>query len=185
MVTKTKAKPRKKAATEQPQEVTTPASETPGPMPMPMARVGRRPLYGEAKFDLVEPLEGEEPLIVTIQINLAYEQLEAIPFHEGATNLEAWQAIAPFVTAWNVKRWNHATGEKEPVPPPAEAGWEVLKVLDALETYWLQRVVRFGYKRTPQGEEDRGNASAGSLTTPTSENAGDSTDPAMKTTKPD
>ncbi len=148
--------------------------ETPKAPVIPMSGYRRRPLYGEVVYDIVEPMEGYEPLKATIQINLSYEQLEAIPFNREATNQEVWEAIAPYVTAWTVTRQNLETGEFEPVPPPAEAGWEVLKVLDPLETLWLHRAVRFGYRGTPKGEEDRGNDSAGSAPTPDSGNDSDS-----------
>lgn len=162
--------PRKKAAPVAAVEQVEPPKAT----VIQMSGYRRRPLYGETTYDIVEPMEGYEPLKATIRINLSYEELEAIPFNRKVTNQEVWEAIAPHVTAWTVTRYNHETGDYEPVPPPAEAGWEVLKALDSLETVWLHRAVRFGYLTTPKGEEDRGKDSSGSESTPSTESDNDS-----------
>lgn len=98
-------------------------------------------------WDDLAPEEGCEPLTVTVQSNLTFEQIDAIPsalrpnpngdgIIISATDATR-AAIAPFVLGWNAEAVNLATGETEPLPPPAEAGPDVFRALDWQVAAWL------------------------------------------------
>lgn len=111
-----------------------------------LARYRRPARYREFTYDEMPGLEdGAEPLRVTVQSNLSFAELDAIPYGAGTPYVDVFKAIAPYVTAWNVQRVVHETGQLEDVPPPAEVGWEILQVLDHLEANWLMDKVKFGY----------------------------------------
>lgn len=116
--------------------------------PAPVAITGYvRPLiYREFTYDEYPNLpEGAEPLTVKVPVNLSFDQLDAIPYSTGTAYADLWQVIAPYVVEWNVIRTALETGQPEPVPPPAEAGWEVFRVLDHIEANWVADKVKFGY----------------------------------------
>lgn len=107
----------------------------------------RRPhTYREFRFDEYPDLPaGAEPLTVKVRANLSFDEIDAIPFGAGTPYADVFQAIAPHVVTWNVIREVLETGQMEAVPPPAEAGWEVLQVLDHLEANWVLDKVKFGH----------------------------------------
>jgi hypothetical protein len=130
--------------------------------------------------------EGQEPLRVKLRSNLSFMELDQIPFSAGVSYTELFQAIAPYVVEWNVQRTVIETGEMEAVPPPAEAGWEVLQVLDHIEANWVAEQVKYGYLATAEDAKNaaealrkaltdaKKNGSRGSGTTPVPSNAEDS-----------
>lgn len=134
----------------------------------------RRPLFATKTFDVTTEGDGFTALEVTYRLNLSYAELDAIPFGREVTTQEAWQALAPYITGWNIGTLDPDTGEPVPVPPPAEAGWEVCRHLDALETAWLLNTIKFAYLATPKGEEERSKSSAESVSTPKTESDNDS-----------
>lgn len=87
--------------------------------------------------DFWDEKERSLPLSVLVPANLTFEQLDAIPYGDGVAYEEIERALAPYVTRWNVTAVNLDTGQREPVPPPAEAGPDALKVLSAVELEWL------------------------------------------------
>jgi hypothetical protein len=118
----------------------------PTPPPIDIARYRRPARYRDFAYSEMPGLEeGQEPLRITVQSNLSFGQLDAIPYGKGTPYVDVFQAIAPYITAWNVEREVMETGELEPVPPPSEAGWEVLQVLDHIEAHWVMDKVKFGY----------------------------------------
>lgn len=111
-----------------------------------LARYRRPARYREFTYSEMPGLEeGAEPFTVTVQSNLSFAELDAIPYGAGTPYIEVFKAISPYVTAWNVEREVLETGQREAVPPPAEAGWEILQVLDHIEANWLMDKVKFGY----------------------------------------
>lgn len=78
--------------------------------------------YRKCTRELADQPEGTEPFTVTVQSNLSFEQINAIPVGRGVSFQDGFAAIAPYVTGWNLVGVNHETGEPEAVPPPAEAG---------------------------------------------------------------
>lgn len=72
-----------------------------------------------------EAAEGAEPFRATIVTSLTFAEIDAIPISGNWG--EIFDAIAPYVVAWNVMARNSETGEYEPLPPPADAGADVLR----------------------------------------------------------
>jgi hypothetical protein len=98
-------------------------------------------------WDDLAPEEGSPPLTVTVQTNLSFEQIDAIPSAlrpnadgDGviifATDRHR-EAIAPYVLEWNAEAVNEKTGEAVSLPPPAEAGPDIFRALDWQVAAWL------------------------------------------------
>lgn len=115
-----------------------------------------RPRYRDVTCDWFDLEDGEEPLKATIRTNLTFAQLEEIPSGDHVTFPEVWEVIYPYVVAWNVLAEDESTGDIVPVPPPAEAGPEVAKLLDAQMSLWLITQVRMAHL----GGAERKNGSA-------------------------
>lgn len=130
--------------------------------PVQISGYRRKPRYGTFVFDLNEDGEDFTPLEVTIRVNLTFGELDDIPNTPTTTFREIFDVIAPYVIAWNVERENLEAGEMVPVPPPAEGGPDMFKVLDHLEIAWLILKVRTGHL----GGEDQKKDSTPSEPTP-------------------
>lgn len=78
--------------------------------------------------------EGEDaaPLRVKV-LDLTTKQTEDIPWGTRVKLRESYEAIAPYVVAWDLRAENIRTGEMIDVPPPAEAGPEVFELLTNAE----------------------------------------------------
>ena len=148
-----------------------PKTKKPTPKP-PVELTGyirsRAPRYAWREFTPRDLPEGAEPLRVKVRVNLSIEEQNAIPVSDGTTFREQWDVIAPYVAEWNVLRENHATGELEQVPAPAEAGPDAFLVLDQLESLWLVQQIKYGYAIRTDAEKK---ASTPSDTTPASSSA--------------
>lgn len=129
-----------------------------------------RPRYREVECDWFELEDGEVPFTATIRTNLTFAQLEEIPSGDNATFPEVWEVIHPYVIAWNLMAEDASTGEIVEVPPPAEAGPDVAKMLDAQMSLWLIAQVRMahlgGIDRNEKVGGDRKNGSTPSGSTP-------------------
>jgi hypothetical protein len=98
-------------------------------------------------WDDLAPEEGSPPLTVTVQTNLSFEQLDAIPSamrpNENGDGVIVFAtdkhraAIAPYVLEWNAEAVNEKTGEAIALPPPAEAGPDIFRALDWQVAAWL------------------------------------------------
>ena len=122
--------------------------------PIDITRYQRPARFREFAYTEMPGLEeGQEPFTVTVRTNLSFAELDAIPYGKGTPYVEVFKAIAPYVTAWNVQRVVQETGALEAVPPPAEAGWEILQVLDHIEANWLMDKVKFGYLAVAEDAE--------------------------------
>ena len=122
-----------------------------------------RPRYREVTCDLFELEDGEVPFTATIRTNLTFAQLEEIPSGDDATFPEVWEVIHPYVIAWNLMAEDASTGEIVDVPPPAEAGPDIAKMLEPQISYWLITQVRTahlgGVTKNNEIGEDRKNGS--------------------------
>lgn len=93
------------------------------------------------------PEEGCAPLTATVQTNLTFEQLDAIPLTikvnaDGDGVLitcddRVREAIAPYVVDWNAEAIDLTTGDPVPVPPPAEIGVKAFQAVDWQIGAWL------------------------------------------------
>jgi hypothetical protein len=120
--------------------------------------------------------EGVEPFQATIVTSLTFEEIDAISLTDETTYGELFTRIAPYVVAWNAMGRNSETGEYELLPPPAEAGPDVLKKVEGLITTWLAlklRRVHLGDDTDPKGET----ASTPSEPTPDGKQDGNSSSP--------
>ena len=81
--------------------------------------------------------DGSEPFRATIITSLSFAEIDAIPLNGEATYGDLFAAIAPYVVAWNAMGRNAETGEYELLPPPAEAGPDVLRLVEPLITTFL------------------------------------------------
>lgn len=116
-----------------------------------------KPRYEEFSCpDSIFPVEdGDDPFCATVRINLTFEELDALPQGDSLPYAEMRDAIAPYITAWNWTATDTETGDEVPVPPPAEAGPDVLRTLTREMVLWLFNVVRLGF----QGGDKRKKAS--------------------------
>lgn len=76
-------------------------------------------------FAKLAPAEGMAWFEAEVRDDLTILQQRNLP------TTGAWEPIfrmmAPWVVGWNASEQNEETGEWEPLPPPAEAGWEVFE----------------------------------------------------------
>lgn len=91
--------------------------------------------------------EGETPLTIEVPVNLSFDELQYVTDRTaGAMSYEdAFKELYRYIVKWNVTAIIHETGERELLPPPAEAGWEIMKALDHVESHWVIDKVKFGY----------------------------------------
>lgn len=82
-----------------------------------------------------------EPFRADIRSNLPFPAIDAIG-DPALTFEELWKVMAPYVRDWNALARNAETGEIVPAPPPAVAGWEAFRVIEADLTLWLQQQLR-------------------------------------------
>ena len=129
--------------------------------PAPVTGFQIRPRYREVVCDWFELEDGEEPFTATIRTNLTFDQINAIPAGDGVTFSEVWEQIAEYVTKWNLVAEDE-TGAMVAVPPPAEAGPDVFRAMDAALNVWLIAQVRTAHLGGP----DRKNGSTPSGATP-------------------
>ncbi len=98
-------------------------------------RVARH--YDEREIEMA----GGETLHVTL-LHLTTREAKGIPFTTKTKLQDAYEAAAPYITGWDLQAENLKTGASIDVPPPAEAGWEVLEMLDdatgSLVVLWLK-----------------------------------------------
>jgi|SRR5690606_9311585 len=76
--------------------------------------------------------EGREPLRVKLE-DLTIQQSKELPWGMQVPLKQSYEAAAQYVVEWSLKAENIATGDVVPVPPPAEAGWEVFELLTNAE----------------------------------------------------
>lgn len=130
----------------------------------------RKPRYRDITCDWFELEEGEDPLTVTIQTNLTFEEVNAIPTGKGLKWREVWEVIYPYVVGWNLTAPDD-NGEIAPVPPPAEAGPDAFMAMDPQENVWLLGEIRYVHIGGPKElvknmETERKNESTPSGSTP-------------------
>jgi hypothetical protein len=86
------------------------------------------------------------PLTALVRSNLTGGELDRLRWvrdrmHEAQDPSVAYEALAPYVAAWNAEgsAFDPATGELTwaPLPPPAEAGPAVFERVDYLTVWWL------------------------------------------------
>jgi hypothetical protein len=107
--------------------------------------------------------EGAEPFRATIVTSLSFAEIEAIPFGEHVTYRDMFEAIHPYVVAWNALGFNLETRQYEPVPPPAEAGAAAFQAVDPSVATFLA----FKLKTVHLGDDkDRPKGSTPSAPTP-------------------
>lgn len=99
--------------------------------------------------------DGSEPFRATIITSLSFAEIDAIPLNGEATYQDIFSAIAPYVVAWNAMGRNAETGEYEPVPAPAEAGPEALRVVDPLVSIFLAAKLKRVHLGDPEAREKK------------------------------
>lgn len=87
----------------------------------------------------------EHPLWVTVQVNLSFRELNAIPYGIGTPFSALMATTARYVADWNARAVNLDTGEWEIAPPPSVAGSDIYLVLSSDEMQWVFDKVRYGY----------------------------------------
>lgn len=88
------------------------------------------------------PAEGLEPFWADIDSGITIADQRGIPI---AGNWQPiMECIAPWIHAWNAAALNRETGEWEVLPPPAEAGWEVLERVSQHVVSFLVMCLKFG-----------------------------------------
>jgi len=134
-----------------------------------------RARYREITCDwpLLAPDDESEPFKVTIQTNLTFDEIAAIPtIAPDVTFKEAQQSIAPYIVKWNAEGYLPESSDTVPLPTPAEAGSDVFDCIASGEdmqliTLWL--VSQF--RALPHGGPERKKTLTRSSATPEPLNA--------------
>lgn len=99
-------------------------------------------------WPMLAPDPAREPLRATIRDDLTFAEIDAIVApSEGARWNALWASIAPYVLTWNVRGINPTTREREPLPPPANAGPSVFAAAPKYVAIWLAIELKFGHLR--------------------------------------
>ena len=115
--------------------------------------------YAERAFRREDDASPEPALSVVFPVNaMTHGDIDHLPVASDEPE-EVWEAVAPYVVAWNLVELVGDTPQS--VPPPAEAGPDVCRHLTIQETYWLLEVIRHAHLATVLGEEDRSKSLAG------------------------
>lgn len=100
--------------------------------------------------------DGAEPFRAELRTNLTWGEIDQIDLFSGnLVYADLWKIIAPHVRDWNLLGQDLESGEVVKVPPPAEAGPDAFKVLDAGLTFWIAVQLRTAHL----GGEERGKGS--------------------------
>lgn len=99
-----------------------------------------KPRTTEVVCNLIAPQDGADPLTATVRADLTFAEIDeliALRNNPEATYAEIFDAIARSVLAWNALAFDNASGDYQPVPPPAEVGPDALRAVDKMVTLWL------------------------------------------------
>ena len=88
-------------------------------------------------------------------IDLSTGETNAIEYKASDPVEKVYKAIAPYIVGWTFKAENKKTGELIDVPPPAEAGWEVLDLLNSSEAGDLISWVKWPHNMEQMTEKKR------------------------------
>jgi hypothetical protein len=121
--------------------------------------------------------EGFEPLRATIITSLSFAEIDAIKINQTATYAELFTVIAPYIVAWNAMGRVIGTDQFEPLPPPSEAGPEILQKIDPNDSTWLAYKLRTVH----MGDDDLKKELTPSGSTPGGPSEPDSTSPEPET----
>lgn len=98
--------------------------------------------------------EGAEPFTATIVTSLTFAEIDSIPLNAEATWPSLFSAIAPYVVDWNALGRNSDTGEFEPLPPPAQAGPDVLRAVPAEISLFLAAKLKTAHLKQSGADTD-------------------------------
>lgn len=86
--------------------------------------------FREAKNYVWREIERDEqsPLRVKLQ-DLSIRQTNEIPWGIKVPLKDSMEVCAQYVVEWDLEAEDITTGQMVPVPPPAEAGWEVFELV--------------------------------------------------------
>jgi hypothetical protein len=90
----------------------------------------------------VDTPEAAEPFRATIITSLSFDEIDALRIDAERTFESIFKIMAPFVVAWNAEARISGTSTYEPLPAPAEAGWEVLQGIEPKVAVWLINQLR-------------------------------------------
>lgn len=108
-------------------------------------------------YPQLRPADGMEPFTAEISDQLTMAEQKRIPVSGPWPPI--LQMIAPWVVSWNAGKLNGTTGEWEVLPPPAEAGWEVLEEVSAHVCAFLTICL----KRNVGGDLPKGSSNIGDM----------------------
>ena len=139
-----------------------PKKKADAPAPFDLTSLQRVPHYVWREIER----EDQEPLRVKLR-DLSIRETNEIPIGASVKMSDVYPILAPYVVEWTLEALNTETGETIPVPPPAEAGWEVFELLNDEEgsavLTWLK------YPQAMKGLAQK-KAQSSSTTTPTPAN---------------
>jgi hypothetical protein len=122
----------------------------------------RRAVADPERFPRMAPPDGVEPFWAEIRDDLSFAEIERIPYGIGNKYSDLWDAMAPYVTAWNATALNPETNQWEPVPAPADAGPDVFKTQNLYVTDFIALCLKFSTDlNLPKGRKRSGDTGAG------------------------
>lgn len=96
--------------------------------------------------DWLEPGDGAARLWAEVRCDLPLGVIDELPFGQGHSYADVWQAIWPYVLDWNAEGWVVGTEERIRVLPPAEQGPDAFKWVDPIISDWLAFVLKTTYR---------------------------------------
>ena len=92
---------------------------------------------------------------------MTFDEVDAIPWSNAATNQDIFDAIAPYVTGWNVCGRNLATGDWDRLPPPVDAGPDVFRAIP--KALIAQIVLELKFGPLPVGDQKKESTATGAM----------------------
>lgn len=126
-----------------------PRKQKPAPKPLTGFAVGRH--TNRTKKHVCD-MEGFEGFEITVK-RLTFAEINDMPALSGTdedgnptglTHQAAWEAIAPYVVAWNAQAETDG-GDWEDVPPPAEAGSDAFLMIEPELSAWCFAKLKYGH----------------------------------------
>lgn len=115
--------------------------------PTGFAILVRTTVTNRERDDLVARYQEEIVRYSAVWREMGMEERAAADEAQDTPRDREWKLLAPFVKDWNATG-ETTDGETVPLPPPAEAGWEVFRGVYPEMSAWAAKVVLNGYRAT-------------------------------------
>lgn len=112
------------------------------------------------EYEWVTYPEASDPtnaLQVEIQRNVSFAETDSIVLHGKVTFEQIRQSLAPYIRNWNLQGRDINTGEIVPIPPPMQAGPDMLMYVENQELIWIAMAIKYKYREIHDTDEGKKN----------------------------